>query len=175
MDNQVTSDTNKKRINKTFRQWIRFLHVMFSLIWMGVVICLGLLIFFRPDPSSGDELRYFNEIIHRIDTTLIAITPLISLITGILLCWKTNWGFFKYWWIIIKLSLTIIIIVFSIIYLGPVSPNLVEISGKLGLEALVDDTYISYFTRLTIFNPINIALFAFLTYVAHFKPWGKRT
>jgi uncharacterized membrane protein len=174
MNNQSTEKSKKKEGNPTFRKWLRLLHVVFSLTWLGFIVCLGLLIFFRPEPSSGAELRYLNTIIHRIDTTLMAFTPLAVLLTGLLLCWKTRWGFFRYWWVIVKLILTIAIIVVSIIYLGPVSPNLVEISGKLGLEALTDETYVSYFFRLTVFNPINISLFLFMAYISQFKPWGKR-
>lgn len=174
MKNQSPEDLKKKEINSTFRKWLRLLHVIFSLIWLGFIITLGLLIFFRPDPTNGAELRYVNIIIHRIDTTLMAVTPLVSLLTGILLCWKTKWGFFKYWWVIVKLTLTIVVIVISITYLGPVSPNLVRISEKLGLDALTDKTYLSYFTRLKVFNPINISIFLFIAYISQFKPWGKR-
>jgi uncharacterized membrane protein len=174
MDNQNIEESKKTEVNPTFRKWLRLLHIVFSLTWLGFIVCLSLLIFFRPEPSSGAELRYVNTIIHRIDTTLMAFTPLASLLTGILLCWKTRWGFFKYWWVVVKLILTIAIIIISIIYLGPVSPNLIKISGKLGLEALTDETYVSYFTRLTIFNPINIFLFLFMAYISQFKPWGKR-
>jgi len=174
MDNQSIEELKKKEVNPTFRKWLRLLHVIFSLTWLGFIICLGLLIFFRPEPSNSAELRYINTIIHRIDTTLMAFTPLAALLTGILLCWKTRWGFFRYWWVIVKLTLAIAVIVISIIYLGPVSPNLVKISGKLGLDALTDKAYVSYFKRLTVFNPINISLFLFMAYISHFKPWGKR-
>ena len=114
MDNQSVEEFQKKENNPTFRKWLRFLHVIFSLTWLGFIICLSLLIFFKPEPSNGAELRYVNTIIHRIDTTLMAVAPLASLITGLLLCWKTRWGFFRYWWVIIKLMLTIAIIVISI-------------------------------------------------------------
>jgi uncharacterized membrane protein len=174
MDNQSTEESKKKEVNPTLRKWLRLLHVIFSLTWLGFLICLSLLIFFRPEPSSGAELRYINTIILRIDTTLLAFTPLASLLTGILLCWKSKWGFFRYRWIIVKLTLTIVITIISIIYLGPVSPNLVKISGKLGLDALTDVTYVSYFARLCILNPINISLFLFMAYISQFKPWGKR-
>jgi hypothetical protein len=58
--------------------------------------------------------------------------------------------------------------------LGPASPNLIKISAKLGMDALTDETYVSYFTRLTVVNPINISLFLFMAYISQFKPWGKR-
>ena len=174
MENQSIEELKKKEVNPTFRKWLRLLHVIFCLTWLGFIMCLGLLIFFRPEPSNGSELRYLNTIIHRIDTTLMAVTPLVALLTGLLLCWKTKWGFFKYWWVIVKLTLTIAVIVISIIYLGPASPNLIKISGKIGMDALTDETYVSYFTRLTVVNPINISLFLFMAYISQFKPWGKR-
>jgi|APSaa5957512622_1039677.scaffolds.fasta_scaffold178374_1 uncharacterized membrane protein len=174
MSHQSSEEPKKKEVNPTFRKWLRLLHIIFSLIWLGFIMSLGFLIFFSPEPSTGAELRYLNSIIHRLDVTVMAVTPLAALLTGVLLCWKTKWGFFRYWWVIVKLTLTIAVIVFSIVYLGPVSPNLIEISGKLGLDALTDKTYVSYFTRLTVFNPVNISLFLFMAYLSQFKPWGKR-
>ena len=148
--------------------------VLFSIIWLGGILCLGVLIFFHPEPTNGSELRYLNEIFHRIDMTHVATTPIVALITGLILCWKTKWGFFRYKWVIVKLVLSFTIVIFSIIYLAPVAPKLIEISENLGLRALKDKTYQDYFMRAVIFNPVNIFLMLFMTYLSYFKPWGKR-
>lgn len=170
-NNQV----EKKSTNKSFIKWVKLAHVFFTITWLGYLIVLAFLIFFKPELTSGDALHYLNSIIYRIDNSLMIVAPIGSLLTGIMLSKKMKKGLLTHWWIIIKLVLTVAIILISIIFLAPASTGLFEISGKLGLAALTDETYMSYFTRLSILNPINIFLLLFMMYLAYFKPWGKRT
>ena len=86
-------DKKRQTYNRKFIKWMKLLHVLFSVVWLGGILCLGILIFFRPEPTSGAELRYLNEVFHRIDMTHVATTPILSLITGLILCWKTKWRF----------------------------------------------------------------------------------
>ena len=88
-------NSNKKRqtYDRNFIKWMTLLHVLFSIIWLGGILCLGILISFRPESTSEAELRYLNEVFHRIDMTHVATTPILSLITGLILCCKTKWRF----------------------------------------------------------------------------------
>lgn len=171
----TNNQVEKKSTNKSFIKWVKLAHVFFTITWLGYLIVLASLIFFKPEITSGDALYYLNSIIYRIDNSLMIVAPIGSLLTGIMLSKKMKKGLLTHWWIIIKLVLTVAIILISIIFLAPASTGLFEISGKLGLDALTDETYMSYFTRLSILNPINIFLLLFMMYLAYFKPWGKRT
>jgi len=174
-NDQTIKATEKKSTSRSFTKWLKLAHVFFTITWLGYLIVLGSLIFFKPEVTSGNVLHYLNSIIYRIDNSLMIVAPIGSLITGIMLSKKMKKGLFTHWWIIVKLVLTVAIILISIIYLAPASTGLFEISGKLGLDALTDETYKSYLTRLSIFNPLNIFLLLFMVYLAYFKPWGKRT
>lgn len=173
-NNQNVKKVKSKSTNRSFNKWLKIAHVFFTITWLGYLIVLGSLIFFKPEITSGDALYYLNSIIYRIDNSLMIVAPIGSLITGIMLSKKMKNGLFTHWWVIVKLILTVAIILISILYLAPASTGLYEISGKLGLDALTDETYMDYFTRLSILNPINIFLVLFMMYVAYFKPWGKR-
>ena len=173
--NQNIKTVEKKLTNPSVTKWLKTAHVFFTVTWLGYLIILGFLIFLKPEITSGDALHYLNSIIYKIDNSLMIVAPLGSLITGVMLSKKMKKGLFTHWWIIVKLILTVAIILISIIFLAPASTGLFEISGKLGIDALQDETYMNYFTRLSILNPINIFLLLFMMYLAYFKPWGKRT
>ena len=74
------------------------------------MMLIGLL---KGHVPNGDELYAFNAAIKLLDDFIIIPAAMGSLITGILLCWLTNWGFFKFNWIIFKLISTIAQILFG--------------------------------------------------------------
>ena len=145
--------TGKKSTSQTTRKWLKFLHIVFSMSWFGGSLSLLVLLFFIPKPDS---------------------VTILSLITGLLLCWKSNWGFFRHWWVIVKLFVTIVVIAFCIIVSGPAAEELAELSQTLGMEALHNEFFLNKKILIAIVQPAISALLIFLAYLSVFKPWSKR-
>ncbi len=164
-----------KSTSLVVRKWLRFFHVLFSLSWFGGVLALGVLIFFIPKPDSTPALVYKHIIFSLIDHILVAPTAVLSLVTGLLLCWKTRWGFFRYWWVVVKLTVTTAVIIFCTLVTAPIDQELIELGRKLGMEALQNEAYLNKKMLGAMVNPFNIVLLIFLTYLSVFKPWGKRS
>lgn len=55
---------------------------------------------------GGDPLTIYPAA-HLVGAWLVAPLALLALATGLLLAWLTGWGFFRYWWVAIKLTITI--------------------------------------------------------------------
>jgi hypothetical protein len=91
-----------------------------------------------------------------------------------LLCSKTNWGFFRHWWLIVKLTTTVSVIAFCTLVIAPIDQELIELSHTFGLAAFHNQTYLAKKMLGMIVNPFNIALLIFLAYLSFFKPWGRR-
>ncbi|MBW1799773.1 MAG: DUF2269 family protein [Deltaproteobacteria bacterium] len=166
--------SKKKTSSSTARKWLKFIHIVFSMSWFGGDLSLILLLFFIPRPDSTSSLVLQQIIFIRLATIIVAPASVLSLITGLLLCWKSNWGFFRYWWVIIKLFVTILVIVFCIIISGPAAEGLIELSRTFGMEALHNEIYLNKKMLITIVQPVIFALLIFLAYLSVFKPWGKR-
>ena len=64
------------------------------------------------------------------------------LITGLIYSSFSNWGFFKHTWLILKWIITVAAILFGTFFLGPWETTMMEISGKLGMSSLSDQTYL---------------------------------
>ena len=166
--------SKKKSAGPSMRKWLKFLHIVFTMSWFGASLSLVALNFFIPQPDSGSALVLLNIISYRVSTIIVATASVLSLITGLLLCWKSNWGFFRYWWVMVKLFVTIVIIVFCIIVTGPAVEKLIELSRTFGMEALHNESYLDKKMLGDIVQPVISALLVFLAYLSIFKPWGKR-
>jgi len=168
------AQTKKKSASRTTRKWLKFLHIVFSMSWFGGNLSLVVLLFFIPQPDSASAFVLQHIIFYRVATIIVATASVLSLITGLLLCWKSNWGFFRHSWVIIKLFVTILVIVFCIIVSGPAAEELIELSRTFGMEALHNELYLNKKMLIAIVQPAIFALLIFLAYLSVFKPWSKR-
>jgi uncharacterized membrane protein len=165
--------SKKKSSNPTLRKWLKFLHIVFSMSWFGGSLSLLALLFFIPLPESASALVYRNITYNRVATTIVATASFLSLISGLLLCWRTHWGFFRHWWVIVKLFVAIAVIVFCMIVIGPAAGELMELSRTLGMEALHHEFYLNIRMLISVAQPTISVLLIFLVYLSVFKPWSK--
>jgi uncharacterized membrane protein len=170
----TAAEVDSRSFTPAARKWLRLLHVLFSLSWLGGVLSLGILIFFIPQPDTASALVFQHVIFHRMDHFLVAPAAVSSLLTGLLLCAKTNWGFFSYWWLIVKLIATVSVIVFCTLVLVPIDQELIDLSRAFGLAAMQNQIYLGKKMLGMIVNPVNVSLLIYLVYLSFFKPWGRR-
>lgn len=71
-----------------------------------------------------------------IDDFIIIPAALGSLITGLIISWFTNWGFFKFNWVTVKWIVTVSSILFDTFWLGPWLNGMAAISQAERLLAL---------------------------------------
>ncbi len=144
----------------------------FSLSWFGGVLALGILDFFIPQPDTISILIFQHVIFYRIDHILVAPAAVLSLLTGLLLCLKTKWGFPRHWWVIVKLTATVSMISFCTLVTVPIDQEWIDLSHTLGLAALHDQTYHAKKLYGMMINFVNNALLISLAYLSFLKPWG---
>lgn len=166
--------TKRKSVSQSTRRWLKFFHNIFTMSWFGASLSLVALNFFIPQPDSASALVLLHIIFYRVAAVIVATASVLSLITGLLLCWKTHWGFFRHWWVIVKIFVTVVVIVFCIIVTGPATEALIELSRTLGMAALHNQIYLNKKMLSDIVQPVIFALLIFLVYLSVFKPWSKR-
>ena len=87
------------------------LHVISGICWMGVDIAVFILLLkARSSDDPALVVSGFNAIRMFVP---IAVPPLSLsiLITGVLLGLGTTWGLIRYWWVLVKLCLSLIMTV----------------------------------------------------------------
>ena len=154
------------------RRWLKAFHVFFSMTWIGAGITTTIIPFIRGNTTSGAELYAYNEAIQMGDLIVIPCV-ILCVITGLLLCWQTPWGFFKYWSVVIPLVVWAVAIVLGIACLGPWNEVLVRISKAEGLAALQNGEYLYALQMYKIVGIIWLIVLVFGAFVSVIKPWGR--
>jgi len=161
-----------KKLGIRGRRWLKAFHVLFSMTWIGAGITTTIIPFVTGNTTSGAELYAYNEVIKMGDLIIIPCA-ILCVITGLLLCWQTPWGFFKYWSVVIPLVVWTVAIVLGITCLGPWTDDLVRISKAEGLAALQNGEYLYALQMLKILSIVWIIILIFAAFVSVIKPWGR--
>ena len=161
-----------KKLGIRGRRWLKAFHVLFSMTWIGAGITTTIIPFVTGNTTSGAELYAYNKAIELGDLIIIPCAVL-CVITGLLLCWQTPWGFFKYWSVVIPLVVWTVAIVLGIAFLGPWTEDLVRISKAEGLAALQNGEYLYALQMMKIVGVVWISIIIFAAFVSVIRPWGR--
>jgi uncharacterized membrane protein len=163
------------RLKSKGLKWLKGFHLIAVSSWVGGALSLILLYFLKNDITDGQILYGINQSIHHVDMVVVIIPGAIGcLLTGLIYSTFSNWGFFKHGWMIFKWIVTIFAILFGTFYLGPWETNMMEISGKLGMESLTNPDYLYNQKMNLIFGAAQCLILMITVFISIFKPWKKR-
>ncbi len=112
---------------------------------------------------------------HYVDIVVVVILgALVCIITGIVYGIFTNWGFFKYRWLIAKWLLTTISLTSAMLFLAPGEEVMLELSKELGNQALQNQAYLIIKAQFLFWSIVQVVLLTLMIICSVFKPWGKR-
>lgn len=98
------------KLNKAGMQWMRVLHVLTSSIWFGSVVCIcGLTVICFFQLSKNDFLT-IAPLVPELYKKVVMPVAILTIIQGIIFGFFSNWGFFKFKWVLLKWLLVLLII-----------------------------------------------------------------
>ncbi|HUW66178.1 MAG TPA: hypothetical protein VMW83_16065 [Spirochaetia bacterium] len=159
-------------LNSTAQNWLKGFHVLFGAAWIGAGASILLLSYVKG--SHGDELYAVNAAMKLLDDKIIVPAAYGSLVTGILYSWLTDWGFFKFTWVIVKWVLMVAQIVFASAWLGPWINNAAALTAAQRGMALVNPAYLHDRLLIAWFGPLQLIFLVVMVFIGLLKPWGKR-
>jgi uncharacterized membrane protein len=162
------------RIGRKGRLWLRGFHIMFFGSWIGSQICSNIVFFAAGSASDGSAFHAYHANALLLDFMITIPCAVLTLITGLLLCWLTTWGFFKNGWVIYSLVAAIVVMVVGAIWLAPGKAELLAISEREGLAALQSPVYSSTWNTVAVFNVVVTVITTSVVFISAFKPWRKR-
>ena len=157
---------------KNIRRTLLSFHIIFSALWLGAALSMVILMFTK-NPQNVSELLAYNLANKLIDDWIIIGAATAAFLSGLLLSWKTPWGFFKHWWIIVKLVLTITLMVLGTFWLGKWTNESVYMVQEQGLKVYSNSEYIDFQTTLKFWGSLQFGILIFLFFISVFKPWKK--
>jgi uncharacterized membrane protein len=157
------------RLGRRARHTLLVLHYVSSVGWLGVGCCqltLNLVALATGDPA----LRHAaHEIAHVLDISVLTLLALTSATTGILLAVRQKWGLVRYWWVAVKLVVTVVLLVYTPVWMGGWIRQAIEATahgpGGAGYATVRDELMVSSVGIVT--------TLVLVTVISVVKPWGR--
>lgn len=156
------------------RNWLLSLHIATGGLWFGTALCSVALAMSISVLDPDDALHGINLARNILGEYIIVPAAIFSVITGILLCSFTNWGFFKHYWVMTKQLATLILIVIGSVWLGPLTKQMTAISESGQPQVLQDSNYLSLQKIVTLGGALQTLVLLAIIVVSTVKPWGRR-
>jgi hypothetical protein len=162
-----------RRIGRRAKQSLDVLHYWTSLGWLGVgmgQLTLNVLALTTDDPA----LRHAaHQIGHAFDRYLLIALALGSFATGVLLAWRTRWGLLRYRWVVAKLVLTVVMLVFTPFWMAEWIVAAVDLTESAA--AVTDPAYLAVRHQLTTGSVGLVLTLLGITVISVVRPWGRTT
>jgi hypothetical protein len=169
-------DASKKPFKLSLQQknWVLSFHIGFAALWSGAVLSMFLIALRNKDTTNADILFALNSAINLLDDFIVIPAAIGSVVTATLLCWQTNYGFFKFYWVITKWILTTGLMIFGTFWLFPWGNAAEDIALKEGLNAFNNPIYWFDAEGVLIGSLIQISFLFVIIAISTLKPWGRR-
>ncbi|WP_230423348.1 DUF2269 domain-containing protein [Streptomyces radicis] len=153
-----------KPLARPVRRGLLVTHVVVSVGWLGLTLCL--LVLGVTGAVSGSEataeaayrsMKIFGD-------WLLAPLALLTLGTGVVLSLGTHWGLVRHRWVLIKFVLTLITTAASLFALRS---GIDDAAGEVAAGRRVTDG-----AGLVVPPSVALACYLFMTAISVLKPWG---
>lgn len=168
----MSNNSPRWQLSRRWRQLILVVHLMAAGIWLGVDVVVAILVltgWFAEDIA-------LRSLSYRALANFVALPMMVSglvcLVTGVLLGLATRWGLVRYWWVMVKLVLTVVLCTLIVLVLQP-GMSAVDTYGQELLTS-VPDRAAQDRVRTLFFPPaVSLSALTFAMVLAVVKPWGR--
>lgn len=167
MTNAGPRDTRSWRLRPRMRKGLLVVHIASAGAWIGIDVVMGVIIFTALRADDATRALCYRALELFAGWPLIA-TGLVCLASGVILGLGTVYGLVRYWWVVIKLALNVVLVALVPIALRPEVIEKAEqgrrFAADLPATLAVGDL---------LFPPIvSPGALLVATILAVFKPWG---
>ena len=156
------------RLSPRARKVVLITHIAAAGSWLGLDLALGVLVL-TAFTAEAQQAAVAAASIASLATWPLIIIGLLTLASGVMLGLGSKFGLVRYWWVLVKLALNLVLVTLVVLVLAPGT-------GALAASALAAlETGASLELRSTlVFPPIvsSTAVIVAMT-LAVIKPWGR--
>ncbi len=160
--------SRRPRLAPRWRKAALVAHILSAAAWVGVDVLVAVLVVIgmtAGPQTAGLAYQALGSFV--VGPMLTA--ALCTSATGLLLGWGTRWGLVRYWWVLVKLVITVVLTVLVVVALAPMMPDVVTHGERLAAgEPLTGDV------GDLVFPPVvSLAALSAATVLSVFTPWGR--
>lgn len=145
------------------------MHIVFSVGWLGAVVAYLPLAITGMTSTEPDTVRAAYSAMEQIGRFAIVPLCLGSLITGLYQSLTTEWGLFRYYWVVAKLVLTVVSTIILLMHMPQVS-RMAAMASQMTLPIATPGVLRA---QLLVHAAGGLIVLIVLTAISVFKPWGR--
>ena len=93
---------------RTFRKLTLTAHIVASVGWLGAIVAFLVVALNASWRTDDARVRSAAEAMQLVGWSAIVPFSIAALLTGLVQSWTTQWGFFRHYWVIAKLLITVV-------------------------------------------------------------------
>ena len=168
----TTTRPGRDRLSRRPRHAVLVLHIVSAVGWIGVDLALIPLVLTGLTTDDGPTAAAAYRAVAILVPWTVPALSLLILTTGILLGLGTKWGLVRYWWVAVKLVISLILtmLVFVALLPGVLSPEVSDATTGDEVRAAFADP------AMFLYPPVVSSLMLLAAVVLSVtKPWGRRS
>lgn len=161
--------TRSWRLGGRLRKAVLVTHIMAAGIWIGLDVAMAVLVSTAVGTDDRGTEAFALQALRLVTVWPMLVAGLLSLATGIILGLGSKYGLLRFWWVLIKLVLNVVLCVLIAFALRGGVDEAAAAGRELaaGVDAVWN-------TRDLVFPPIVSSAALVLAFVLSvFKPWGR--
>jgi uncharacterized protein with FMN-binding domain len=158
-------------LSLSWKKILLSIHIILVAVWIGTLITIIVLQLsdrFLNDITTVDKLIFF------IHDQIILNASILVAFTGLIFSTFTQWGYVKFWWIITKWILIILLSLFLILFISPLVNGAAGYSDVFGINYLTSKVYLFNKEKIFYYSFIQLSSLIIIVFISTIKPWGKR-
>jgi hypothetical protein len=161
-----TARRPRQVLSRRQRSWLVALHVVSGGGWFGAAVCMLFISWTNQDLTHHYAV---NLVMEGIDEFVMIPVPLVAIVTGVLLSMGTLWGFFQWYWLLVKQVAT-----YALLLLAPFTLHewIVQMTN-LSRAGVVGASYAGVQRLHVLASAVTIATGAAIITISVLKPWGR--
>jgi hypothetical protein len=151
------------------RKAVLTVHIVSAGAWIGIDVVVAVLVGAGlgggSDAARGLALRALAEFV----VTPMLVSALVCLASGLVLGLATKWGLVRYWWVAVKLVMTVLLCVLIVVALRPGMADV----GAAGVAIEAGQAPATDLSSLVYPPTVSLTVLAVATLLSVYKPGGR--
>lgn len=161
----ATAAVKPWRLGRRTRKAVLVLHLASVGSWLGIDVVMAVLVFTAIGTDDESTKALCFQVLELVTVWPMTVSGLTCLVTGVLLATGSKYGLTKYWWVVVKLCINLLLTTLVLVALRPGVAELAERGRAQDLGVPIGDM---------IFPPIvSPTLLMVAVVLSVFKPWGR--
>jgi len=120
-----------RRLGARTRKGVLVVHIVSVGAWIGIVVVMAVVIFIATVTDDNDVRSLSNQALELFLVWLLIAAGVVCLASGVVLAMGSKYGVLRFWWVVVKLALNLVLTALALVALRPAVAEAAEQGRRL--------------------------------------------